>query len=131
MESQSDFTLDDNKIVYQNELIKYEEAYKANGLSLIDIYQLADVIASVLSEILKETDKTEDNYTTVFHAKSVPSITIKDYLHRIVKCSHCSQECLILALIYIDRINEKNKNFIIKSVNIHRYLSQNHYLFTL
>jgi len=122
MENQHDFTLDESNIIYQSELVQYEEAYTANKLAVVDSYRLADVIASVLSEILKETDQTVDNYTTVFHAKSVPSVSIKDYLYRIVKCSKCSQECLILALIYIDRINERNKNFIIKSVNIHRYL---------
>jgi hypothetical protein len=120
MENQQDFTLDDSKIIYQNELVPYENAYTANSLAVVDPYRLADVIASVLSEILRETDKIVDNYTTAFHAKSIPNISIKDYLYRIVKCSKCSQECLILALIYIDRINERNKNFIIKSVNIHR-----------
>lgn len=120
MDSHYDFTIDDSKIVYQNELVPYEQAYTSNNSPLIETYKLADIIATVLTQILKETDPIVDSMKSAFHAKSVPSISIRDYLYRLIKCSKCSQECLILALVYIDRITEKNKDFLIKSVNIHR-----------
>ena len=111
---------DENNIVLQIDMMKYEDAYLLNNSELIDTFSLIEKIASVFIEILKETDKMQDFSTTVFHAKSVPSISIKDYLLRIAKCAHCSDECFILALIYIDRITERNKKFMIKSLNIHR-----------
>jgi hypothetical protein len=122
METQSESIIEDNKLIYQSEAVKYEEAYAVNNFVTVDPLQLADIIAAVLSEILKETDKNPDYVATVFHARSVPGVSIKDYLQRVVKCSKCSQECLILALVYIDRMTEGSKNFIIRSLNIHRLL---------
>ena len=120
MEIEKPLEKDENNIILQTDMIKYEDAYLLNNSELIDTYSLIDKIANVLIEIMKETDKIQDFSTTVFHAKSVPSISIKDYLVRIGKSAHCSDECFILALIYIDRITEKKKKFIIKSLNIHR-----------
>lgn len=110
----------ENNVVIQDDKISYEDAYTMNGAKLVSMPTLVEIIALVLGVILKETDKFEDNHASGFTAKSVPSISIKDYLKRIATCSHCSDECLILALIYIDRITERNKSFIIKSLNIHR-----------
>ena len=120
MEHKNYLAIEDSKIIYQSDVVRYEDVYTKNHFITLDSNKLSDVIATVLAEILRETDKIHDSYTTAFHAKTVPGISIKDYLQRIVKCSKCSQECLILALIYIDRITEKNKNFLIKSLNIHR-----------
>jgi hypothetical protein len=57
-----------------------------------------------------------------FHALKAPPISIKDYLVRIAKYSHCSNECFVLALVYIDRIIQGNPSFIVNSLNIHRIL---------
>jgi len=113
-------TFREDQLVFQSEEVPYEKVYVLNKSPLMDIFQLADVIALVLSEILKETDKSKDNITSPFHSKRVPGISVRDYLLRIAKCSKCSAECLILALIYIDRLTERNKKMIIKSLNIHR-----------
>jgi Cyclin. len=118
LEAREDF--DESTLIFQNDTISYKDAYKLNKFKLADTQQIIEVISGVLIEILKETDKIPDQITTSFHAKSVPAISVKDYLARIAKCSKCSDECLILALIYIDKITERNKKFIIKSLNIHR-----------
>lgn len=110
---------EENGIVIQNDLVKYEEAYILNHSQIPDMFSLVETISTILEGIIRETDKLFDSTTTSFHAKLIPDIRIGDYLYRIVKCSECSTEALIMALIYIDRLVEKN-GFLIKSLNIHR-----------
>ncbi|EAS03399.2 amine-terminal domain cyclin (macronuclear) [Tetrahymena thermophila SB210] len=112
----------DRRIIYQNESITYEEAYVLNGTRVVSTEDIIEIIANVLTEIIEQTDKQTIQYVTNFHGKNVPSISIKEYLARIARCSHCSQECFIFALIYVDRITERHQNFIINSYNIHRLL---------
>jgi len=57
---------------------------------------------------------------TRFHATQPPKITIKAYLERIAMFSHCSEECFVLALIYIDRLILTSGNFLVNSFNVHR-----------
>jgi hypothetical protein len=40
-------------------------------------------------------------------------------LHRVLKYASCSNECFILALIYIDRLIQRN-NFLLTELNVHR-----------
>jgi hypothetical protein len=40
---------------------------------------------------------------TRFHSSGIPSITLRDYFRRIAKYAHCSAECFIVALIYLNR----------------------------
>lgn len=120
MDIEAEGDSDLNKLIVQNEKVSYLEAYSLNGCEVVDTATLIEILAAILGRILTETDKFPDNnFSSGFTAKSVPSISVRDYLKRIATCSHCSDECFILALIYIDRITE-NKKFIIKSLNIHR-----------
>ena len=59
---------------------------------------------------------------TVFHAVHRPNISIRDYLARIQKYAGCTTESFVLCLVYIDRIIQKNKNYAISSLNVHRLL---------
>lgn len=118
VEDKEDF--DESTLEYQSDVLPYSEVYRVNKFRVIEISQLLDIISSVLGEIVRETDKIPDQITTSFHAKSKPGISIKDYLIRIEKCSKCSDECFILALIYIDRLTERNSRIILKSLNVHR-----------
>jgi len=59
---------------------------------------------------------------TIFHAQRPPTITIRNYLERIVRYSPCSTDCYVLALIYIDRIIQQNNHFQLNSLNAHRLL---------
>jgi len=43
-------------------------------------------------------------------------------LERIAKYSKCSEECFVLALIYIDRLIRKNENIMLNSLNVHRLM---------
>ncbi|KAM3141221.1 hypothetical protein pb186bvf_006606 [Paramecium bursaria] len=79
-------------------------------------------IANVLDEVVQETDFLESQLNTRFHTLKKPSITLKQYISRIQKYSYCSYECYILALIYIDRIQDMNQELVINSYCIHRFL---------
>ncbi|CAD8102998.1 unnamed protein product [Paramecium sonneborni] len=79
-------------------------------------------IAKVLDEIVKETDIIESPIQTVFHTNKKPQITIYKYIERIKTYCYCSNECFVLALIYIDRVQKKNQDVVINSFCVHRFL---------
>jgi hypothetical protein len=57
-----------------------------------------------------------------FQARSVPEITIEKYLQRIAKYAPYPSECLLIMLIYIDRLVDGHPYFVINSYNVHRIL---------
>lgn len=57
-----------------------------------------------------------------FESLRVPSISIADYLRRIAIYSHCSPECFVFALIYLDRLLMNNPGFSITQCNVHRLI---------
>ncbi|EGR33118.1 hypothetical protein IMG5_061170 [Ichthyophthirius multifiliis] len=106
----------------QTDNISYEEAYIINRQQILHTEDILNIIANVLQEIIQQTDNQPIEFLTNFHGQNIPNISIKDYLLRISRCTNCSQECFILALIYIDRITQRHKKFNINSYNIHRIL---------
>jgi len=85
-----------------------------------------DMISNVLNQICERNDRfiSSINITplTRFHALQAPRITIKSYLKRIAEKFECSEECLVLALIYIDRLILKDRCFFVNSLSIHRVI---------
>lgn len=59
---------------------------------------------------------------TPFHSVRLPSMRIKDYLLRIRQYFVCSDECYVLALIYIDRVGKIDPVMSVCSLNVHRLL---------
>ncbi|EGR33397.1 n-terminal domain protein [Ichthyophthirius multifiliis] len=112
----------DEQIIFQNEKITYDQIYKLNGYQQISNENILQIISNVLTEITLQCDKLPIQFITNFHGKNIPNISINDYLLRINKLSGCTQECYIMALIYIDRITERHKNFLINSYSIHRII---------
>ncbi|CAD8057199.1 unnamed protein product [Paramecium primaurelia] len=86
--------------------------------------QLLNTIAQILDEIIKETDtlEIEQDQISYFHSIKAPSITLYNYLQRIAKYTHCSEECFVIALIYLDRLQEKHPQLVLNSKCIHRFL---------
>lgn len=86
---------------------------------------LLESISSTLSKLIEKTSKKyhnikKINLNSIFNCTLVPQISLYDYLSRIVKYTNIEQSTLILSLIYIDRIC--NKNFYINEHNIHKLL---------
>mmetsp|Transcript_24119 Transcript_24119/g.33071 ORF Transcript_24119/g.33071 Transcript_24119/m.33071 type:complete len:219 (+) Transcript_24119:1147-1803(+) len=57
---------------------------------------------------------------TRFHAPRVPSISIRQYVERIVSYAPCTVECFVVALIYLDRIIQNQSPLFVNSRTIHR-----------
>jgi hypothetical protein len=64
----------------------------------------------------------DDEKISKFHALKQPNIGVLEYIERIGKYANCSDECFVLALIYIDRVIRDNPKFQVNSLNIHRLL---------
>lgn len=80
------------------------------------------VLAYVLERLVSANSKIAEldpGVITRFHALKPPSITVLSYLERIHKYASCSTECFILALIYIDRLIQRN-DFLLTELNVHR-----------
>jgi hypothetical protein len=85
---------------------------------------IARVLSTVLGKLVVANDTRaaqsgEAPPITKFHALRAPSISIYDYVERIFKYAACSSECFVLALIYVDRIIQR-QGFVINSLNVHR-----------
>ncbi|CAD8191195.1 unnamed protein product [Paramecium octaurelia] len=82
---------------------------------------LLKCIATILEEIVEETDKL-DSSSTSFHASKIPAITLENYLIRIAKYAKCTDECFVIALIYLDKVQELNPSILLNSHCVHRFL---------
>eukprot|EP00953_Heterococcus_sp_UTEX-ZZ885_P036036 18582-Heterococcus_DN1.PRE.1 len=87
---------------------------------------IVTVLACVLTRLIEANsasghDHLDPSAITKFHALLPPAINVADYLERILKYSSCSNECFVLALIYIDRLIQFN-NFALTSFNVHRVI---------
>jgi len=57
-----------------------------------------------------------------FEASKVPSISLEAYVKRIEQYSGCTRATMVAALVFIDRILEKNPHFFLTERNVHRLL---------
>ena len=92
----------------------------------IDI-KLLTSIANTLIKVLDETNKNNEIKQIIrnqkkmpFSSNTVPQISLLDYLKRIQTYGGMENSTLILSLIYIDRLCEKN--ITLTKFNIHRIL---------
>jgi len=83
---------------------------------------LVNVLSDVFNRLCKRNDGFINDGTPItrFHAMEPPRITVKYYLERIATYSQCSEECFVLALIYIDRVIRIKYTFLVNSLNVHR-----------
>ncbi|KAM3143016.1 hypothetical protein pb186bvf_004834 [Paramecium bursaria] len=73
-------------------------------------------------DLVEEGDIDNNNIQelSIFDSPKIPLISIYDFVGRIIKQAQCSQECLIMAVIHIDRLSQKYGRIILKSQNVHR-----------
>lgn len=60
--------------------------------------------------------------TTRFHSSYPPPIGIQQYIQRMRKYFLCSDECFVLALVYINRVGKNNPSMVVCDVSVHRLL---------
>jgi len=57
-----------------------------------------------------------------FHSSAAPCISIQDYIKRLRRYFHCSDECFVLALVYIDKVGKNNPSMAVSDVTVHRLM---------
>lgn len=103
----------------------YENSLQKASTQLIEAdftrEQLVDAASFILTTILErrepQTNSSQPN--TIFQTKKIPKISLHSYLQRIANFAKCSENCFVLALIYLDRITEKTP-LVLNPYNIHR-----------
>ena len=83
-----------------------------------------EIISDLLNNICQEnkSKKQKQNFLLKsFINKNIPSISVKDYIFRLVKHSKINESTIIILLIYIDRICKIN-NFFLTYYNIHKLI---------
>ncbi|KAJ3572384.1 hypothetical protein NP233_g3125 [Leucocoprinus birnbaumii] len=85
---------------------------------------LVELIADMLQRLMTHNDRiplSPENLTR-FHSRSVPNISVLDYLKRIVRFTNVEKACLLLTLHYIDQISSRLPTFIFTSLTCHRFI---------
>lgn len=89
---------------------------------------LISIITSIINEIIIDQIHSKGKMRIIekqkkisFHSDLPVRISIKAYIERILKFTHCEESSLIIGLIYIDKVCEMAK-LIITPNNIHRLL---------
>ena len=119
---------DDRETKNQSDKVKNKNKNEEDDEPEILNINLINSISNTLMTILEENKKT-DNYNEIiknqskmiFSAKSIPKISINDYLIRIQTYSEIERSTLILSLIMIDHTCKKS-GLVLTYYNIHRIL---------
>jgi hypothetical protein len=87
---------------------------------------ILETISEILNDVLednkkvKSTDESSEQYKRLVFYSTIPaSVSVRGYIERITKYTHCEESTLIAALIYIDRMCEINNIYLMEQ-NIHR-----------
>lgn len=88
---------------------------------LLNISQILLETIAINEKKTSEKPHVSQENVTSFDAVSKPSISLNDFLVRIMRFSYCSNEMLVIALMYIERISKKNRGFLVDNRKIHRF----------
>jgi hypothetical protein len=77
------------------------------------------LMTGLLNDLIDEDDGICE---TIFNSNSVPNISLPDFLRRLQKYTQFSAECLVIAIIYIDRYNLNEPNFSLNHRSIHKLM---------
>ncbi|KAG1898081.1 cyclin-domain-containing protein [Suillus fuscotomentosus] len=88
------------------------------------IDDLALLIANMLERLIAHNDKIPllPESLTRFHSRTVPNISVLDYLRRIIKWTKVEKSCLLLTLHYVDQICARMPLFTLSSLTCHRFI---------
>lgn len=94
------------------------------AFEVAEIDYLALLIANMLERLIAHNDKIPllPESLTRFHSRTVPNISILDYLRRIIKWTKVEKSCLLLTLHYVDQICARIPLFTLSSLTCHRFI---------
>ncbi|GAC74514.1 cyclin [Moesziomyces antarcticus T-34] len=94
---------------------------------LFDDAQLDDVLVLVVDMLVKLTEHNDGlplhpSALTRFHSRATPNISLSAYLRRIAKYTSIEKCCVLILLVYIDRVCERLEGFTICGLTVHRFI---------
>ncbi|KAG2111322.1 cyclin-domain-containing protein [Suillus discolor] len=94
------------------------------AFEVAEIDNLALLIANMLERLIAHNDKIPllPESLTRFHSRTVPNISVLDYLRRIIKWTKVEKSCLLLTLHYVDQICARMPLFTLSSLTCHRFI---------
>ncbi len=117
MENSNEPEIPNENLVLSNEAnqLKKQKSLKNKAQEFDN--KIVNTISELLKNMCKENNSVEVNNTNIlynkkiilFMLKKIPSISIKDFLFRLLKYSKISDSTLVYILIYIDRLCHKYK----------------------
>ncbi len=96
--------------------------FEKPSINIINENKELKIISDLLTGIcLENRHKTNNKSIQFFSSKKIPSISIYDFLERIVKYSKIEKSTLVLIFIYIDQLCDMN-NVDLTFYNIHKLI---------
>ncbi|PWN36421.1 cyclin-domain-containing protein, partial [Meira miltonrushii] len=82
------------------------------------------LVADMLNRLTTHNDSLplHPSSLTRFHSRAAPGITILSYLRRIAKYTSLEKSCMLILLVYIDRVCQRIAGFTICSLTVHRFV---------
>lgn len=94
---------------------------------LFDDAEMEDVLVLVADMLIKLTEHNDTlplhpSSLTRFHSRAAPNITLTAYLRRIARYTSIEKCCMLILLVYIDRVCERLQGFTICGLTVHRFI---------
>lgn len=90
------------------------------GKSNVALPKLWTSIARALETAIASNETSSPEITEDFNTVKLPPISISSYLERLYKYFRCSDSCIVLAYIYVERLKEKCSEVVLHRQNIYR-----------
>lgn len=99
-----------------------DDVYAGDRTSSSTTPPTANDVNAIPSSPTATSSSSPTSNMTVFHALEAPSISVRDYVHRLSKYAFCSPACLITAMYYMSRVVDTHANLALTSLTVHRLL---------
>jgi len=89
-----------------------------------ELDHIALLIADMLERLMLHNDRIplSPESLTRFHSRSPPTISVLEYLRRIIRFANVERSCLLATLHYIDQICSRAPLFTLSSLTCHRFI---------
>jgi len=116
----ADVDFDGGEEIDEDEQQVLLEDHLARQLSQYSASQIVSAWAKIYEHLAPSSDAER---RTAFHSSRVPNISVADYFARMSQYFQCSDSCLILGPLLIDRLVKMHPEFELCKMSIHRLLA--------
>ena len=114
----------ENSCIFKNPLKKTDIFLKEKIESSEQSFEMSIIVSALLTDICEEGKHNIESKIVLikpFISRKIPTISIKDFIDRLLKYSKAFKEIIIIILIYLDNICAKNK-INLNYYNIHKLI---------